>query len=147
MGRELRKVPAGWEHPKRNDGSYQPMFNEYYGNVLKEWFEENEKWENGSHPAFISNPEYKKEYPFYAQYERFPDIEYYQTKKYTEDELTHIQLYETTSEGKPISPVFHKDDFDKLCEWAAENATTFANFKASKEKWKEMLLDDFVYHS
>ena len=54
------------------------------------------------------------------------------------------QLWETTSEGSPVSPVFAS--FDELCEWCAENATTFANYKATKEEWAKMLDNDFVYH-
>lgn len=45
---------------------------------------------------------------------------------------------------KPVSPVF--ESLDELCEWCEENATTFGDFKASKEKWKEMLEKDFVCH-
>lgn len=147
MGRELRKVPANWEHPRNEDGKYQPMFDKFYGDVKNEWMEENEKWENGTHPSLIEHPEYKEEYPFYEMYEDYPDHRYYQHKKYTPEELTHIQLYETTSEGKPLSPVFKADELEKLCEWAAENATTFAHFKASKEEWFKMLSDDFVCHT
>lgn len=40
MGRELRKVSANWEHPKKYDGSYQPMYNKYYGDRMKEWIED-----------------------------------------------------------------------------------------------------------
>lgn len=54
------------------------------------------------------------------------------------------QLWETTSEGSPCSPVFAT--FDELCEWCAENATTFGSFEATKEEWAKMLNDDFVYH-
>jgi len=54
------------------------------------------------------------------------------------------QMWETTSEGSPASPVFKT--LDELCEWCAENATRFADFKATKEKWKEMFDADFVCH-
>ena len=54
------------------------------------------------------------------------------------------QLWETTSEGSPISPVFKT--LDELCEWAEENVTTFADSTTTKEKWKEMLEKGFVYH-
>lgn len=54
------------------------------------------------------------------------------------------QLWNTTSEGSPISPVF--ETLDKLCEWCEVNATTFGKFKATKEEWKEMLQDGLVYH-
>jgi len=35
---------------------------------------------------------------------------------------------------------------DELCEWASENETTFALFKVSKDEWKSMLENDFVFH-
>jgi len=54
------------------------------------------------------------------------------------------QLWETTSEGSPSSPVFAT--LDELCEWCEANATTFANYRATKEEWKQMLDDNFVCH-
>jgi hypothetical protein len=146
MGRELRRVPENWEHPKNDSGNYQPMFNKYYGDALNEWMIQHKQWEDGTHADLIDNPKRKQEYPFYAQWGgNPPDVEYYQIIKYIEKELTHIQLYETTSEGTPISPVFKSNELDKLCEFAAENCTTFADFKATKEEWFKMFSDDFVY--
>ena len=55
-----------------------------------------------------------------------------------------FQLWETTSEGSPISPVF--ETLDELCEWCEDNATTFGHLKASKKEWREMLSENFVYH-
>lgn len=54
------------------------------------------------------------------------------------------QLWETTSEGSPTSPVF--DTLEKLCAWCENNATTFGSFKTSKEEWMKMLDDDNVHH-
>lgn len=50
------------------------------------------------------------------------------------------QMWENTSEGSPQSPVFKT--LEALCEWCAEHATVFANFKATKEEWMQMLGDD-----
>lgn len=147
MGRNLRSVPANWEHPKKDDGQYQPMYDEYYGDALMEWLNEHKQWEESTHSDLVDNPDLKKEYPFYAMWNgNPPDVAYYRTRKFTEEELTHIQLYEDTSEGTPISPVFKKEEFEKLCEWAADNAMTFANYKASKEQWMKMLGDGHVHH-
>lgn len=55
-----------------------------------------------------------------------------------------FQLWGTTSEGNPASPVF--ETLEALCEWCADNATTFASFKASKDEWMKMLDDGFVSH-
>ena len=147
MGREIRKVPANWVHPRKEDGSYQPMFNEHYEDALKDWLDSHNGWVNGTHPDLIKNPEIKDEYPFYAMWGgNPPDVEYYQTKRYTPEELTHIQLYETTSEGTPESPVFRADQLEDLCEYAAKNVTTFASNKATKEEWMRMLTTGFVHH-
>lgn len=54
------------------------------------------------------------------------------------------QLWETTSEGSPQSPVFAT--LDELCAWCAEHATTFGSFHAGAEQWKQMLEADFVHH-
>ena len=147
MGRELRKVPANWEHPKQDNGQYQPMFNTYYGDAINQWIIEHLQWEEGTHPDLIDNPDLKKDCPFFAMWtDNPPRVNYYQSRKYTPEELTHIQLYETTTEGTPISPVFRADKFEELCEYAAKNATTFSNFnaKATKEEWMEKLRHDYV---
>ena len=54
------------------------------------------------------------------------------------------QLWQTTSEGSPVSPVFAT--LEELCEWCADNATTFGTSRATKEEWMQMLDDGFVCH-
>lgn len=54
------------------------------------------------------------------------------------------QLWQTTSEGSPISPVF--DTLEALCAYAAEHCSTFGDNTATAEQWKEMLDDGFVHH-
>lgn len=52
------------------------------------------------------------------------------------------QLWENTSEGSPQSPVFAT--MEELCAWCATNATVFAGSRASAERWREMLDENFV---
>jgi hypothetical protein len=54
------------------------------------------------------------------------------------------QLWETTTEGSPQSPVFAT--LDELAAWCEKNAATFGDFKASKGEWAEMLAEDDVHH-
>jgi hypothetical protein len=54
------------------------------------------------------------------------------------------QLWETTTEGSPVSPVF--TTIESLCEWCAENATTFGSATATADEWRGMLEADFVCH-
>lgn len=55
-----------------------------------------------------------------------------------------FQLWETTSEGSPTSPVFAT--IEALCDWCADNATTFGSNKATAAEWRRMLDVDFVCH-
>lgn len=52
------------------------------------------------------------------------------------------QLWETTSEGSPISPVF--ENLDDLCVWCSDNTTIFANYKLSPSEWKECISDKII---
>lgn len=54
------------------------------------------------------------------------------------------QLWGTTNEGEPMSPVF--PTLEALCEWLEPNATTFAHNKTTKENWMRMLDDGMVVH-
>lgn len=143
MGREVRRVPADWEHPKRDNGHYRPMFDKSYRVASEEWIAGMMKWEAGDKPD--SAGEIGCRY-YWEWYGAPPDADEgtYREREWTPEEATHYQLYETTSEGTPISPIF--DNLDDLCMWAAENATTFASWKATKNEWRAMLDKNFVHH-
>jgi hypothetical protein len=50
------------------------------------------------------------------------------------EERTHWQMYETTSEGTPISPVMESPD--ALADWlATHKASAFAGMPATREQW------------
>ena len=50
------------------------------------------------------------------------------------------QMWETTSEGSPQSPVFATAE--ELAEWCAANATVFADMKMSAEEWLSGFVND-----
>lgn len=56
-----------------------------------------------------------------------------------------FQLWTTTTEGSPMTPVF--DSLEKLCEYCEkEKVSVFGSSTASKEDWMQMLSDGLVYH-
>ena len=55
------------------------------------------------------------------------------------------QLWETTSEGSPLSPVFHT--LSELSDWCSGNATTFGDLRATAEEWLAMFNNGFVCHT
>jgi len=63
--------------------------------------------------------------------------------EWPESERTHIQMYETCSEGTPISPVM--DDPEKLAHWLADNgASAFGGMTATYEQWLATIQQGFA---
>lgn len=52
------------------------------------------------------------------------------------------QLWETTSEGSPKTPVFAT--LEEVCDYAAAHVSTFGSDMATAEEWRQMLDEDFV---
>jgi hypothetical protein len=107
MGREIRMVPPNWDHPKvtRSNGreGYQPMVNESFEDAAKEWKDEFAKWEAGERPDYCKGAEYQT-MEFWEWNGSPPDRQYY--KPWKDEEATWFQLWETVSEGTPVSPPF-----------------------------------------
>lgn len=114
MGREIRRVIPNWEHPKRKDWrgeeSYQPLFDQDYETAMGEWIQNHNLWLEGKHPDQLKPDSSGRKYKYYAQWNgNAPDVEYYRPK-WAEGEATWYQLYETVSEGSPVSPPFEKPE-------------------------------------
>jgi hypothetical protein len=106
MSTEVRRVPADWEHPKNEDGSFKPLYDIDYETALSEWLENHNLWLEGKHPHQLEYPEDTEDFKHYADYGGDPPDEDLYRPKWSDDQRTHYQLYETISEGKPVSPVF-----------------------------------------
>lgn len=106
MGREIRRVPANWEHPKSEDPygreRLQPMYDSTFADAASEWKEAFAAWERGERPSYCSEDSKHLEY---WEWENSPPTrEYYRPWK--DDEATWFQLWETVSEGTPVTPPF-----------------------------------------
>lgn len=130
MGREIRRVPANWEHPKQRCKHYPqpigctearqngglcsiPLCDMDFESEAREWMEKAIAW----HEDKMSPDElkYKADYPFYWQWASDPPDPKYYRPKWTDEERTHYQVYENVSEGTPISPVFATPQ--EVVEW------------------------------
>jgi len=121
MGREVRMVPPGWEHPKRADGGYDPLL-KGYAKAKEEWDNYKPEEHNG-----YSRKEWFGTKPLAKDY--MPD--------WSPEEATHLRMYETTSEGTPISPAFATPE--ELARWLADNdAPAFGRMTATYEEWLDM---------
>ena len=61
-------------------------------------------------------------------------------KEYEPPAGAGYQLWETCSEGSPVSPVFASAE--ELADWCEENATVFASQKTSRENWLRMFVGE-----
>lgn len=112
MGREVRRVPANWKHPKDKEGDFIPLhaFFPYTKSEVKEGLRDG--WLKNDPPNYGC-----KIMPSWPEAKR-----------------THYQMYECTSEGTPISPVMKTPE--ALARWLADsNASAFAGIGATYDQW------------
>jgi hypothetical protein len=155
MSREIRRVPANWEHPKksvwvererRSKDVYIPLYDHCVEEEFEEWLEEYKEWcESGMAKAMAEDPEF--EYPnqpyrsFCYRMRSVVDPDHYRPS-WDESLVTWYQAYETVSEGTPITPPFETQDelIDYLVKhgdfwdysWSIEAATNFVK----RECWQ-----------
>lgn len=132
MGREVRMVPPDWQHPKNERGNFIPLFDGAgFESAAKEWDEEAAKWMRGEFPDYADDENKKLPYDEWAG-ER-PDADNYMPD-WPQSDRTHYMMYETTSEGTPISPAFSTPE--ELARWLADTgASAFGGSTASYEGW------------
>jgi hypothetical protein len=113
-------VPPGWEHPqtteynhltRREEQGYQPMYDEDVEGAFAKWVEEYRAWLAGGHDEVIAKCG-EADYPKAEPYRAFcnwlgqsPDPKFYRPK-WDESAATWFQVYETVSEGTPVTPPF-----------------------------------------
>jgi hypothetical protein len=118
MGREIRRVPAGWEHPTEathHGQQFKPLYDESFQEAAEQWWQAALAWHRRDDAA---NAEYYAKYPWYWQWGGVPpDLDHYRPD-WSDDERTHLQIYETVSEGTPCSPVFATAE--DLIEWMVQ---------------------------
>jgi hypothetical protein len=141
MGREIRLVKPGWEHPKgeRNWGiDYMPLYDEDFASAAKEWRDLFAKWEGGERQKHLQETGDDEE--FWEWHGTPPDRAYYRPA-WTEAEAIHFQMYETVSEGTPVSPVFATKE--ELVDYLVANGD-FWDQKRGNGGWKRDAAEKFV---
>ena len=118
MGRELRQVPKDWKHPRDEwKGEYKPLLTDYPGN-LEEFRVDIEEMGLGEALDYYGGGPQTDDY----------------MPVWTLDEATWFMMYETTSEGTPLSPSF--ETIEELAHWLADNnASAFGKIGATYEQW------------
>ena len=145
MGREVRKVPEFWYHPKRYSGErkdyfYVPLY-DGYNRRRADWERELQEINRrkaealviGSDPRILADVD--KEQTEHLRARPNPCL---YMPDFPPELRTHYQMYEDTSEGTPISPAFVRPE--DLAHWLADNkASAFAGMTATYEQWLAMI--------
>lgn len=108
MGREVRRVPKDWEHPKYANGRFIPL-SEGYREDFGFWLQVPEE-----HEEMPNMLDYMPEWP--------------------ESQKTHLMPYENVSDGTPKSPAFETPEL--LARWLVDNGvSSFGNLTSPYEAW------------
>lgn len=139
MGREVRRVPANWQHPQKEDGKYVPLYKGGgFESAEAEWNEGYAKWQEGLCEQYGD----EKWEPIPAEHRRMRYSDYSRSRPSPDDYMpdwpaevaTHYMMYKNTSEGTPMSPAFATPE--ELARWLVDNnASAFADQTASYESW------------
>ena len=149
MGREVRRVPKDWEHPKHEHGIHAgkpiPLHDGGYAACAADWERECAKWCGGWRPDYGGDearalPNTALAYALWDGDRPTPGS---YMPDWTESERTHLQMYEDTSEGTPISPVMETPE--ALARWLADNgASSFGHGTATYEQWLRVCRGGFA---
>jgi hypothetical protein len=129
-------VPADWQHPKeynayRREDCYKPLLDGNYAEAAADWDRERADWEAGNRPSYASDEHDDMPYDQWAGQRPFSG-DY--MPQWSDAERTHYMMYESTSEGTPISPAFATPE--ELARWLVDNgASAFAGQTAGYESW------------
>ena len=149
MGREIRRVPADWEHPRytKDDapspqaiGKYRSLCDNDIETAAAEWLVGLAEWKAGTHENQVAGA--PRTYAGYVAYwSSAPDPEVYRQRAWSEHEATHYQVYETVSEGTPVTPAFATKD--ELVAYLVKHGD-FWDQKRGVGGWKEHAALRFV---
>jgi hypothetical protein len=139
MGREIRNVPPNWQHPETQcKYTYkmrpQPMFNWTFEAAFADWLANFDRIRSGKLDAYEIEA-YPRGLCDWVVDHHAPDPAFY--VPWTPEEATWFQLWQTVSEGTPVSPAFatkeelaahlaeHGDAWDQTRCWNKESCKLF----------------------
>jgi len=145
MGREVRMVPPDWQPPtyfgkdwrtNMPDLRFRSLLAGGFDAALGDWKENKAAWDRGEVRDWTTGgwkPKVGDEGTFEEWHGGEPKRENYMPD-FAPGTATHLMMFETTSEGSPISPAFATPE--ELARWLADNnASAFAGEGATYEEW------------
>lgn len=135
MGREVRMVPPGWSHPRDKRGNFIPLL----GQTVEEYDREKAAWERrdlSGLPSYVTTDCFDR----HRNYRSYAGPRYPRSRmpSFPPGVSLYWRMYETTSEGTPISPAC--PTMEELAQWLADNgASACGSMTATREQWLAMI--------
>ena len=106
MGREVRRVPPDWKHPM-GEQRFRPLFGRDFATADQEWSAGYAHWQEGFCRNYGPGDDWiPHDGGTYSDWDGpRPNPDDFMPQ-WSEEEATHFMMYESTSEGTPISPAF-----------------------------------------
>lgn len=141
MGREVRKVPSYWQHPVSEEGHYIPLCPSSHIDDLQAFETAQKQWGLGFYEGEIKTEDMNN--CSYAEWVGEPTLPEDCMPLWTDEEATHYMMYETTTEGTPISPAL--ETLENLARWLADNkASAFGRMTATYEQWLSVCNAEYI---
>lgn len=135
MGREVRRIPKDWKHPVDAKGNFIPLHSNF-SKSLASWKKDKENWDNDQLEPYEKKAKDKGK-SFEEYYGAAPEQRRYMPE-WPVEQCTHYMMYETCTEGSPISPACETPE--ELAHWLADNrASSFGHMTATYEAWLSMI--------
>ena len=135
MSFDVRRVPANWEHPteRTNTGeNYLPLLDQSFIEAVAEWKASYAAWERGERPSYFRAESYSTDLQYWEYECAPPSDRSLHRPDWTQAERTHYQLYESVSEGTPVSRPM--PSIDALAEWLANNKVQWGAMSGPLDK-------------
>lgn len=130
MGREIRRVPKDWQHPKNRDGHFVPLYDDDYDSACREWWTKALAWHSDENAD-----EAKEENPWYWDWDSPPPNKEWYRAPFDAEPVAY-QIYETVSEGTPVSPVFAS--VEAMIEWMSSPIDRRSEWNKNMADWQSM---------
>lgn len=131
----MRRVPKDWEHPRRLDGTFQPLYDVDFNTACEQWKEAFYAWERRDAAYFHFGADDNWMFNGGVQYWEYvgnPPDRHSCRPQWSDAERTHFQLYDADTDGTPISPVIESPE--ALAHWLTEN-TKHTETLPTYEEW------------
>jgi len=139
MGRIIRRVPPNWNHPKKEvytmtgkEMRYQPMYSRSFDDAYDEWRKDYDRVKAGNLTDFEREC-FPNGFIDWLMDSPTPDARYYEP--FTSGEATWFQVWETVSEGTPVTPPFETED--ELVDYLTKNGDFWDQKRGDKPMPRE----------